>query len=264
LKTPEKNSESTADNRRWRLTLAYNGAGFNGWERQAQGERTVQGELEDALGRLAGERVRVVGAGRTDSGVHALGQVAAADLPGRWEGPELLRAVNAVTPSDIRVLEASEAAPDFHPQYEARSKTYFYQLMGGEFDEPFRDAFFHRLPSLPEIDRIRAAAGAIRGERDFSALMASGSPVQSTVRNVFAIRVRGGRDWMRIFITADGFLYKMIRNMVSLLVAAASGAIESGEADAILASRDRGRAPPTFPAKGLFLWKIRYQRGCED
>jgi tRNA pseudouridine38-40 synthase len=244
--------------RRWKLTLAYDGTDFCGWERQSQGERTVQGSLEESLERLNGAPVRVQGAGRTDSGVHALGQVAAVDLPEKWRAAELLRALNALTPRDLRVVSVSEAAPDFHPRYGARSKTYFYQLIRGGNPDPFRDRYAHRLPQLPSPAGMRRIAALVGGERDFAAMMAAGSSVRSTVRRVTAIRVRHGRDWMRVFFTADGFLYKMIRNMISLMTAAASGTLSPAQAQEILASLDRNQAPPTFPPQGLFLWMVKY------
>jgi len=244
--------------RRWKLTLAYDGTNFMGWERQAQGERTVQGVLEEAITGLTREEVAVIGASRTDSGVHALGQVACADLPPRWEAPVLLRGLNALTPKDLRVVDVRETPGDFHPRYAARGKTYFYNLIQGSFADPFRDRYAHRLKGLPSPMEMRLAGNLLRGERDFSAMMAAGSSVKTTRRRLFAVRIRSGRDWLRVFFTAEGFLYKMARNMVSLMTYVALGEIAPEAAQRILASGDRGLAPPTFPAKGLFLWRIDY------
>lgn len=245
----------------WKLTCEYDGAGFSGWERQSQGERTVQGALEAALEQITGQARPVIGASRTDAGVHALGQVAVIDIPDRWESADLVRALNAVGPDDLRILSADRVPDDFHPRRQAVRKTYFYQLIEGRFNDPFRDRYACRLASLPPVDTLRRAGALLVGERDFAALMAAGSQVKTTVRHLSAVRVQGGRDWRRIFFTADGFLYKMIRNMVSLIVAVASDGISADQAGEILSSRDRGLAPPTFPPRGLFLWKIRYEKG---
>lgn len=244
--------------RRWKLTLAYDGTEFKGWEKQSQGERTIQGTIEQVIAKLTGETVSVIGASRTDAGVHALGQVAAVDLPARWEGRDLDRGLNALSPPDLRFEEVREVDKRFHPRYSARAKTYFYQLVEGAFDDPFRSRFVVRLPALPGRDAMRAAAALLEGKRDFSALMAAGSSVRSTVRDLTSIRIRSGRGSLRVFFTADGFLYKMIRNMISMIVRIADGSLVPREAEAILASGRRPLAPPTFPAKGLFLWKVHF------
>jgi tRNA pseudouridine38-40 synthase len=249
-----------ADGRRWKFNIAYDGTGFKGWERQAQGERTVQGEFEAALAVLTGEETALTGASRTDSGVHALGQVAVADLAARWKRPVLIRALNALTPPDLLIRDAVPVAPCFHPRQGVTKKTYFYHLIAGNSPDPFRDRYAHRLKVLPPLGPLRAAGRFLCGERDFAAMMAAGSSVQSTVRHLSAVRVRAGRGWIRIFFTADGFLYKMIRNMASFMTEIATGAISVSRAERILASRDRSLAPPTFPGKGLFLWRIRYNR----
>lgn len=242
----------------YKLELAYDGTGFCGWERQAQGERTLQGVLEESLQSLTGQQVSLIAAGRTDSGVHALGQVASCRLEKEVDSAVLFRGLNAILPRDVRVKSAAYAAEDFHARYSARNKTYFYQIVEAPFDDPFRFRYFHRVRKLPSTRAIREAVQVLEGERDFSALMASGSQVRSTVRRVFPVKARRGGDWVRIYFTADGFLYRMVRNMVSLVMAQARGEISREEAEAILAGKDRTKAPPTFPAKGLFLWRVRY------
>jgi tRNA pseudouridine38-40 synthase len=242
----------------YKIVLAYDGTDFCGWERQSQGERTLQGVLEESLEKLTDRKVSVAGSGRTDSGVHALGQTASFALDRDFEEQVLARALNAHLPRDIRVIEARRAPSDFHARFSAKSKTYFYQIMEGRQDDPFRYRYFHRLRSLPRLAEIRAAARPLVGKRDFAAFQAAGSDVKSTVRHVRAIRIQGGKDWVRVFFTADGFLYRMVRNMISLIMARASGEIAPEEAENIVSRGDRKLAPPTFPAKGLFLWRVRY------
>ena len=240
----------------YRIIIAYDGTRFNGWERQSQGERTVRGVLEDALTRLAGMQVSVVGSGRTDSGVHALGQVVSFRLERDWESESLGRALNALLPKDTLIRSVRRAPPGFHARFWAHRKTYFYQVTAGAFDDPFRSRYCHRLRRLPPVDRIRAATRLLVGTRDFSALRAAGSDVATSERTVYAIRVRGGRDWVRIFFTANGFLYKMVRNMTAFIMALAEERLGEDEARRILASGDRTRAPATYPGRGLFLWRV--------
>ena len=243
----------------YKLVLAYDGTLFCGWERQAQGERTVQAVVEKGLAPLAGGVVRVTAAGRTDAGVHALGQVVSFRL-GRAYPPETVaRALNARLPPDVRVVRAESAPPGFHARYAARSKTYFYQMMEAPFDDPFRNRYFVRVGRIPPLERLRASTRLFVGEHDFSALRASGSDMSTSRRRVLSIKIRRGKDWVRLFITADGFLYRMARNMVSFIVSVAEGKVSEAEAEEILESGDRRRAPPTFPAKGLFLWRVCYE-----
>lgn len=242
----------------YRLLIAYDGTEFCGWEKQAQGERTIRAVIESSLHQLTGENVSLVGAGRTDSGVHALGQVASLCMSKEMEEETLHRGLNALLPGDVRILEARRVPRDFHARISAKAKTYFYQILESRYDDPFRSRYFHRMASLPDTERIRSAAEVLLGEKDFAAMRAAGSDVPSSLRRVFAIKVRRGKDWVRIFFTADGFLYRMVRNMVSLIMAQARGEISREAAEGILASRDRRAAPPTFPGKGLFLWRVYY------
>lgn len=242
----------------FKVILSYDGTDFCGWEKQAQGERTVRGTIEEGLHRLTGCDVTVQAAGRTDSGVHALGQVISFHMEREMESRTILRGLNALIPREIKVLAVETAPHDFHARYSVIRKTYFYQIMEGRFDDPFRSRFFHRVDRLPGIDRIRAAALPLLGERDFAAMRASGSDVRTSRRRVVSIKARRGKDWIRIFITANGFLYRMARNMISLIMAQACGEISRDEAEKILRSGDRTTAPPTSPAKGLFLWNVRY------
>jgi len=242
----------------FKLVLAYDGTAFSGWEKQAQGERTVRGIIEAGLQSLTRSQVSVFASGRTDSGVHALGQTVSFHLNKDMDENTIVRGLNALLPRDVLILKALRVPDDFHARYSARYKTYFYQILEGQFDDPFKSRFYHRMAKLPPVEKIRRCTSILVGKRDFSAMQATGSDVRTTVRNLMSIKIRSGRGWVRIFFTADGFLYRMVRNMVSLLVALASGAISYNSAEEILASGDRSLAPPTFPGKGLFMWKVYY------
>lgn len=243
----------------YKLTFAYDGTEFCGWERQAQGERTVQAVVEAGLAPLADGEVRVTAAGRTDAGVHALGQVVSFRLARGYPPEAVARALNARLPPDVRVVGAELVPEGFHARFSARGKTYFYQMVEADWDDPFRGRYVLRVPRLPPTDRLRRSARLLLGEHDFAALKAAGSDPATTRRRIHSIKIRKRRNWVRIFITADGFLYRMARNLVSLLMAVARGELSEEEAEWILSSGDRNRAPPTFPAKGLFLWRVWYE-----
>src|SRR5207253_6758050 len=173
-----------------KLTLAYDGTRFVGWQRQAEGE-WIQGLLEEALAKLEGRPVTVHGAGRTDAGVHALGQVASAQVTFTHEPATIRRAVNAMLPEEIRVLDVVDAPDSFHARFNARSKTYRYQLRIGEVGDPFTHAFVWQLRETLDVDAMRTAAAALVGTHDFAAFESVGTDVSSTVRTILRSEIRG-------------------------------------------------------------------------
>jgi len=268
----------------FRVRLAYDGTDFLGWQAQAPGKgRTVQGVLEGALGRLAGGApVRVVGAGRTDTGVHALGQVAAFDLPRSLSPEALVRALNGLLPEDVRVLDASEAALGFHPRKHARSKLYRYVLDLGPVQLPTRRRFAAHLATPLDPGLVRRAAALYVGRHDFAAVASSGSSVKTTVRTVTRSEVRFERQGaqheaaeeeplpsvgdatraapatMVYEVEADGFLRKMVRSLVGGLIAAGSRAVSVDDLKSALEARDRRGWPAPAPACGLTLVSLSY------
>lgn len=246
---------------RLKLTLAYVGTNFQGWQLQS-GPRTVQGCLEEALGRLAGTPVRAHGAGRTDAGVHALGQVAHADIPASRAGLPWQRALNALLPRDLCVTRLCEAQPGFHARFEAIRKTYGYTLWTEpDYLLPQRRPFVWATGPL-DRERMAEAASRLVGTRDWAAFQNQGTPVRSTRRTVFDIRREPGQRpeesvWL---IIADGFLKQMARNIMGCLVMVGKGKLAVEE---VLEIADRGRrgfAPATAPARGLCLERVDYPR----
>lgn len=245
--------------KRFRLVVQYDGTAYRGWQVQP-GEATIQGELEAVLERIAGTPVAVAGAGRTDAGVHALGQAAALTLETRMSPDELLRALNSMLPRDIRVVEAAGVPPDFHPRYDARSKIYYYQVFTGPVISPFlqRHAHHHRWPL--DQPRMERAAKHFLGRHDFSAFCAADTDVRDKVRDVTAAGIFR-RDELLVFVVeADGFLKQMARAMAGTLIEVGRGKIGPDDLPGIIASRDRSRAGPTAPARGLFLYRVNYPR----
>ena len=258
----------------YRVTLAYDGTDFLGWQLQRTASpassrsggtgRTVQGVLEGALGRLAGggARVAVAGAGRTDAGVHALGQVAAFSLPRDLEPDELQRALNALLPPDVRVLEAATAPPGFHPRRSALSKLYRYELDCGGVPLPQRRRFAAHVPGPLDEAAVRAAARLYLGRRDFASLASSGGSARTTVRTVTRSEATFRGATLVYEAEADGFLRKMVRSMVGGLVAAGRGAASVEALERALEARDRRLWPPPAPACGLTLVAVSYPPGC--
>jgi len=255
--------------RRIALRLQYDGSAYNGWQIQPSGI-TIQGLLEDRLYRLTGERVRVIGAGRTDAGVHAIEQVAAFDSSSPLDLTVMKRALNALLPRDVRVMGIDEVRGDFHPRYSALSKRYFYIIVE-ERDMPvFVQRYVWAVGRPLDLDAMRAAAMALEGSHDFSSFRGAGCGARNPVRHVYHIglerleeatffSVRFPCRYIKLSIEANAFLRHMVRNIVGTLVEVGRGKIMPGAMRDILESRDRGLAGPTAPPQGLFLEGIIYK-----
>ena len=240
-----------------RLTLEYDGANYSGWQLQL-GQDSIQARIEAALAQLFGEKIRVHGAGRTDAGVHARGQVAAFRLPRPFDPAIAKRALNALLPADIAVLEAAHAPDEFDPRRDARSRVYEYRIL----NRPCRSAFEFRyawlVPEPLELAAMNAAAGHFIGEHDFAAFRSLGSDEKTTVRNVYSSQWRREGELLIYRVEATAFLRHMVRTMAGAMAAAGRGKIAPEHVAAIINSRDRTLAPAPAPACGLFLVEVRY------
>jgi tRNA pseudouridine38-40 synthase len=243
--------------RRLKLTIAYDGTAYAGWQIQPS-EPTIQAALEAAWQQITREDVRLMAAGRTDAGVHALGQVASFELP-RDESPgSLQRALNGLLPEDLRVLEVEKAPPGFHPRRSARSKLYRYEVDFGGIPVPQRRRYAWHVPAPLEAGAVREVAALYRGSHDFASLASSGSAVKGTVREVTRSSVSIQERTLVYEVEANGFLRKMVRSMVGGLVAAGRGAVLPGELARALEARDRRAWPAPAPARGLTLVRVFY------
>ncbi len=256
-------------NRTFKLTVAYDGTDFAGWQVQP-GQQTIQGRIQRAIERLTGAHVPVVGSGRTDAGVHALAQVASCTLP-QWTGTakNLASAINTKLPDSIAITDAIDAPDGFHAIRDAVSKRYRYQIrIGGG-----RDVFDHRYRLLiryrVDVEQMRAAAQRIVGTLDFASFQASGAVRQSTVRTVSCCEILAdpptgdstaiqAPKLMSIEIQADGFLYNMVRNIVGTLIEVGRGKYSPEWIDKVIEAKNRDIAGPTAPAHGLFLKEVHY------
>jgi len=246
---------------RYRAILAYDGTAYQGFQRQAGGIPTVQGMVEHALARISGRAVTVLGAGRTDSGVHASGQVIAFDLDHWAHGDEkLLKAINANLPDDI-ALQAIQQQPGFHPRYDALARGYRYHVLVAPVRQPlYRQRAWH-IYQLNDVEAMQRAAALLIGEHDFAAF---GTPPQgtNTVRAVYRCewRVDSQPDGLHLFyhVEATAFLYQMVRRMVGMMVAVGRGQITLAAFEDIFRSADLSRAKHLAPAQGLVLELVRY------
>lgn len=245
-----------------KLTLAYDGTAYAGWQVQ-RGQTTVQGVLESAIAKVTGRTTRVIASGRTDAGVHALGQVAGFHTDSQLPAAVLQRALNAELPRDVAVLEAADVPGDFHPIRDAVRKRYRYVICDGPVRDVFRRRYgWHCHHGRLDAEAMNRAARVLVGTHDFAGFETSGAPRKDSIRTISELRVERGRggepDWVTIEVEADGFLYNMVRAIVGTLVEVGRGAEpESWVAD-VLAAADRRAAGPNAPPQGLFLVSVDY------
>jgi tRNA pseudouridine38-40 synthase len=251
-----------------KLTLAYDGTDFSGWQRQAS-ERTVQAVLEDTLAPIEKRTVIVMAASRTDAGVHAAGQVASFTLERSIAIEELQRALNATLPPDVRVMRTELAADGFSARRDARRKTYHYSIWNGVTLPPAWRRYALHVPQRLDINAMNDAASALLGGHDFVSFQAAGSDVKTTVRRVVASGVHDvdvsafaavapGDRLLRYEVTGNGFLRHMVRTIAGTLIECGWRGKGAAEMRAIVEARDRSRAGATAPPHGLTLWKVEY------
>lgn len=246
--------------RNLKLTVAYDGGAYHGFQRQRdESLPTIQGMLESGWSRLVGERVKVIGAGRTDAGVHADGQVVNFRTESRAiPAARVPYAMNSVLPRDIRVIGCEEAPFDFHAQYDALSKRYVYRMLNLPFPLPrFRhDTYF--VPKPLDTEAMNRAAQALVGRHDFAAFTEVRQVAGSTVRHMFRCAVEREGGIVKVIVEADGFLYHMVRAIAGTLLKVGDGSQPPAWVEEVLQSGDRRLAGPTLPGKGLVLESIKY------
>ncbi|TWU45900.1 tRNA pseudouridine synthase A [Novipirellula aureliae] len=258
--------------RTFKITVGYDGTDFAGWQIQPR-QTTIQGMLERALVKLTGERVPVTGSGRTDSGVHALAQVASFQTPNwRASAAELGRAMNVHLPATIVVLHCADAPDNFHAIRDAIGKRYRYQLQLGGIRSVFDFRYRWRVKGVTHLEAIEEACGRFVGTKDFASFQGAGSPRRTTIRTIKAcefirelpsdmpLGLHGER--ISIEIESDGFLYNMVRNIVGTLVEIGKGKQSPTWVDEVFVAKDRDAAGPTAPPQGLFLKRVDYPDSC--
>ena len=243
---------------RYKATIAYVGTAFHGWQSQANAPRTVQAVIARAISRLAHERARVEGAGRTDAGVHADGQVAHFDLPRRIEPHVVRGAVNAELPPDVRLLEVDVAPDDFHARFDAKWKEYLYRWSRSDVIPPREAPFVAPLSPRADVDRMREAASSLPGRKDFSVFSVRLPRGDSGVRSLEVVRVTEEGNELRALFRGDGFLRGMVRSIAGVLADVARGKAHDARVQELLRTGDRRLLSPKAPAKGLTLLRVGY------
>jgi len=266
MKDLPQNPEASQPLRNWKLILAYDGADFRGWQVQPT-QPTIQGKLAEAIHQITGEHVLPQGSGRTDAGVHALGQVASFMLHAPIPEANLLHALNRKLSESIRVLSAQIVPTDFHARHSAIEKTYEYRIFRGEDCPPFVARYVFALNWPLNVEAMAAAATHVLGEHDFTSFAANDPEVghndteavePNNIRTISESRWMSNNDTLLYRVTGNGFLHHMVRNLVGTFLDVGRGATPPAAIAEILAARSRSAAGPTAPARGLFLVSVRY------
>lgn len=254
----QRNFGGDSGMKRIKLTVAYDGTNYCGWQIQPNGI-TIEEVLNDHLSRLLQEEIKVIGASRTDSGVHALGNVAVFDTDTRIPAEKISYALNQKLPEDIRIRDSREVAQTFHPRNCGSLKTYEYRILNQRFDIPTHRLYSYFFYVPLDVEAMQRGAAHLVGRHDFGSFCAANTPVRDMVREVTSIDVRRGEPFVTITVTGKGFLYNMVRIIAGTLIRVGTGYYAPEEVGDILAARDRGRAGPTAPARGLTLVGIQYE-----
>lgn len=243
--------------KRVKLTVAYDGTNYCGWQVQPNGI-TIQEVLNQCLSEFTGEKIETIGASRTDAGVHALGNVAVFDTEMRMPGDKFSFALNQRLPEDIRIQKSEEVDVNFHPRYIKSQKTYEYRILNRRFPIP-TERFYSHFTYIPlDIEKMRKAAEYLVGKHDFKSFCGTGAQVKTTVRTVKEIQIEKNEDRITIRITGEGFLYNMVRIIAGTLMDIGGGLYPPEKMQEILEAKDRKKAGPTAPARGLTLMEIQY------
>ncbi len=241
----------------YKFIIEYDGTRYNGWQRQP-GQNTIQGKLESVLSRMCDSRIEVIGAGRTDAGVHAKGMAANALLETESSCEEIRDYVNTYLPEDIAVLEVREASPRFHARYNAIGKTYWYTCYDGKVKPVFDRKYYTPLEEKPDMDLMRQAADLLEGQHDFKNFCMNPRMKKSTVRYLDRIEIERDGGYLRFVFHGPGFLQNMVRIIVGTLLEVGCGRMTVEQVASVLAAPDRQKAGPTAPAQGLCLMKVDY------
>lgn len=241
-----------------KLTIAYDGTRYNGWQRQENTDQTIQGKLEALLSRMTGEKIEIHGSGRTDRGVHAHGQVANFYTKTKMTREEMLDYMNAYLPQDIAVLEIKDAAERFHSRLNVKRKTYCYHIWNSAVPNVFMRKYVYQVPEQLDLKAMEEGAKYLLGTHDFKSFCARKRMKKSTVRMIESISIQKKGDEILLTYKGNGFLYNMVRILTGTLVEIGRGDRRPEEIPSIIEAQNREKAGFTAPAQGLFLEKVEY------
>lgn len=240
-----------------KLTIAYDGTNYKGWQLQKNGN-TIQGEIEKAIERAFGKKCRLYGSGRTDSGVHAKGQSAHFKTACKLPIKKIPIVLTSLLPRDIQIVRAEEVSLDFHSQFDAKSKRYKYHILYQKTRDPFSERYAYRVPYKLNVSLMNKEVAYLKGEHDFKSFQASDKSARGSVRRIYSARVKKRKQFIIIDVVGNGFLYNMVRNITGTLIEIGRGYFPPGSMKKILKMKDRTTAGPTVPPEGLFLVKVKY------
>ena len=243
----------------YKMTVAYDGTRYNGWQIQRSTDNTIQGKLSAVLSKMSGSMVEVHGSGRTDAGVHARGQVASFEINGNYTDNEILAYLNRYLPDDIAVLTVEKADSRFHARLSCRQKTYRYRIHTSIVPDVFNRKYVYTYLDKPlDVSKMRKAAAQLIGEHDFKAFCGNPHFKKSSVRTIFSIDINNDNNGITLDFTGDGFLQNMVRILTGTLIEIGNGNIPADAITGILESKDRQRAGFTAPPQGLTLMGAEY------
>lgn len=240
-----------------KLTVSYDGTNYCGWQIQPNGT-SVQGVIEEAIFRLTGEKVSITGSGRTDAGVHAKGQVASFETQSKIPPENFYKALNTLLPPDVKAVKSELVADDFNACRNAKKKTYTYSMYISDVELPLKERYSVRVEKGLDVKKMKKAGKLLVGEHDFKSFCSTGSEVKTTVRKIYSLKVKKTKDDLKISITGNGFLYKMVRSIVGVIIAVGQGKLTESDITQMLKTGERNLESKTFPAKGLTLMKVEY------
>lgn len=241
-----------------KMIIQYDGSNFKGFQRLKDNDNTIQGKIEDVLSKLTGENIEIVASGRTDMGVHALGQVANFKTNCTESVEKIQNYLYKYLPESIVVTKIEEVDDRFHSRYNAKSKIYMYRIDNNKYHNPFNRRYTHHLDKKLDIEKMQEASKYLIGEHDFTSFASSKSKKKSHVRTIEYIKIQEKNNLLEIYIKADGFLYNMVRIIVGTLIDAGLHKINPEYVKTMLESKNRVVASDTAPAKGLYLLDVQY------
>ena len=241
-----------------KMTIEYDGSNFKGFQRLKDNDNTIQGKIEDVLSKLTNEKIEIIGSGRTDMGVHAVGQVINFKTNCSESVEKIQKYLYKYLPESIVVRKIEEVDDRFHSRYNAKRKVYLYKIDNREYPNPFNRKYTCHIAKKLDLDAMREVAKVLIGEHDFTSFCSSRSKKKSHIREIYSITINEKDDIIEIYVEGNGFLYNMVRIIAGTLIDAGHGRISADEVKELLELKDRSKSPETAPAKGLFLYRVKY------
>ncbi|MGL5692551.1 MAG: tRNA pseudouridine(38-40) synthase TruA [Peptostreptococcaceae bacterium] len=241
-----------------KMTVEYDGSRYKGFQRLKDNDMTIQGKIESVLSKMTNESIEIIGSGRTDMGVHAHGQVVNFKTNSSESVEKIQKYLYEYLPEDIVIRNIEDAEERFHSRYNAKTKVYLYKIDNNKFHGAFNRKYSHHVEKKLNLEKMKEASKYLIGEHDFTSFASSKSKKKSNVREIYSIEIKENKNLIEIFIEGDGFLYNMVRIIAGALIDVGSGRKTPKDIEAMLDAKNRALASDTAPAKGLFLYKVKY------